>query len=797
MTPAGSRWRARAAPAVGVVVAVAMVAAGAWYLLPEQGSDVEIDPAAASGPALENGELVLAELEPNGLPVQAELVSTLTARGGAERVVDDPASTVNVAYLDRRGAPETGDGVVLLEVGGPGTTSAVTEATFDRPLPVALHAEYSVDGEVVAPQDVIGASGELLVRYTVTNTTAQQQTLRYSDATGATVRRKAPVFVPLAGTLDVALPRSLDVVSAPDAVRTTDASGRTVLRYSLLLAPPLGDFQDDAVVVLRTMQGATPRAVLEVEPSTSSTDPAVGFSAEALTGAVEGNTELAEGLRELSDQTGELARGAQAVADGSGELASGAEVVADQVGGSLLSGSRTLAEGAGRLATGATELAAGVAQAGPGAQQVADGLDGLSAGLDDLAAGLALLSSAKGLPVAADAAAELADAAGLLADGIGSPEDASWPGPLPDLPDWPPDPTPEEVAALVEQYLDDLAAYVEAVPTPTLVQSVRVLQTATTVLAGATAVLATTVEEQKATLAEVTSAAGSAAAGAAALGDEVCSDTPTLTREQCARLADVEAQSWAAAESAKTAAVSAVAQAVLARAVGLGVGGLGKALELLEDAVTDLSTAVRSDDPSAPGLVEGLVLLDSGLAQSVAAVDGLSTGADAAATGSSELAAGASTLADGVSGAAAAAVALTEGAQALAAGTEANADGVALLADGTQDLATGARQAAAGSEGVADGVVTLREEGVDTVADAVAAAVDDPAFAAAWVAANDARAADALPYGAPEGAVGHVAYRFTMPATSEVGTPAWQWWVVGGAVVAITALVIRRRLAVA
>lgn len=813
----------RLLPLVGVVVAVALVLAGAVLVLPGQPDDG----ATQDGPPLENDELVVADLEPNGLPIQADLVSTVTARGGEPRVVEDPASTVNVSYLDRRGAPEIGDGVVLVEVGGPGTTTAVTEATFDRPLPVALHAEYSLDGVVVPPQDVLGVQGDLTIRYTVTNTTAQRTSVRYEDGEGVTRTREVPVFVPFAGTLDVLLPAGVDLVDAPSAARATDSRGRTVLRYSLLLAPPLGSFQSEFVLHARARDGATPQAVLEVVPSTSSTDPATGFGADALAGTVEGNAELADGLAELSEQTGLLADGASALADGTDALASGATVLDDQVGGLLLDGSRQLRAGAAEVARGVRALESGVAEAGIGADGVAAGLADLTSGLQDLSAGLALLAGPDGLPTAVDSTALLVDAADEIADGVGSSDDDPWPPPgvlpppfgqtageldidallaeidaavgsidsIDDLESRPDDLTPNAVTRLIQQNLPDLGALPDDVPPPTLVQSVRLLEQATSVVSTLAVALVGSVETQKAALLQAGTSAATASAGAAALSAEVCGPVPTLTQDQCERLDAVTTDAQIAATATLQAAKAAITQGLLAAGIAAGTSGVQAALGSLEDAVITLSAALRSGDIAAPGLAEGLLLLESGLAESAEAARLLEDGAAAAADGSGDLASGADALAAGLGDAASGADLLAEGTDALAEGTAANLAGVSALADGTDDVAEGARQSASGSSQLAEGVSTLRQEGIDEVATAVAAAVEEPALAAAWLAATDARASDALPYGAPDGAVGHAAYRLTMATTRQGGTPTWQWWLLGMAGVAAMGAVAYRRIA--
>lgn len=813
----------RLGPVLGVGVALALVVAGALLVLPPEDDDA----VSAAVPALENDELVLADLEPNGLPIGATLVSTVTARGGDTVVVEDPSSTVNVSYLDRRGAPETGEGVVLVEVGGPGVTSATTEATFDRPLPVALHAEYSLDGEVVPPRDVLGAEGSLTIRYTVTNTTAELTTVRYQDANGVTQTSDVPVFVPFAGSLDVLLPDGLDLVDAGSAARITDPRGRTLLRYSVLLAPPMGSFQSEYVLRAQARNGATPQGVLEVVPLTSATDPATGFGADVLTGGVEGNSQLAEGLGELGEQTEALASGASSLADGTDALASGATVLADQVGGLLLDGSRALAAGADELAGGAQALQSGLAEAGSGADEVAQGLADLTAGLQELSDGLALLAGPDGLPRAVDSAALLVDGASEIADGVGSQDDPPWPPPGL-IPEWPvPSPpeldiesltrqidvalarvdsiddleslpdgvAPEALARLIEPYLVEPSGLPDDVPPPTLLQSVQLLEQGTTLIAKLAVALARSVEAQTLDLLEAGTAAARSSAGAAALYLEVCGAAPTLSAEQCERLDAVAADAEAAATATLRAGKAAVTQAVLGAAIVAGTSGAQAALGYLDDAVITLSTALRSGDVTAPGLTEGLELLERGLAESAAAARLLEQGAAAAVGGGRGLTRGAQSLSDGLTDATSGSELLAAGTDALARGTADSVAGVSELAAGTRGLADGAQLSAAGTAQVADGVRALQQEGIDEIASAVAEAVDEPALAAAWVAATDARAADALPYGAPDGAVGRAGYLLTMAGTSRGGTPTWQWVLLAIAVAGAFGALAYRRIA--
>jgi putative membrane protein len=794
------------APAAGVALALALVASGAAMTV--DGPSSTIVAAASGGASLVNDELVVASLDPNGLAEKAVLVSTVTDRGGQPRMVEDPSSTTNVSYLDRRGSPQTGDGVVFVEVGGPGTTQAVTEATFDKPLPLALHAEYALDGEVVPPDALVGASGEVTVRYTVTNTTATQQTLTYRDAAGTVRTRQVPVFVPFAGTLTVVLPRSLEITDPGSGVRASDASGRTVLRYSLLLAPPLGTFQQQAVLRARTADGATPSATLEAAPATSDTDPGTGFTSQALSGSTRGSTRLADGVDELGERTGELEQGAQLLADGTDQLASGAAVLAAQVNGPLLDGSRQLSAGADELAVATAELSTGLQKAEKGAQSLADGAAGLADGLGALEDGLRQL--ADGLAEAATGADRLTRGASLIADGLGSASDGPWPPPGV-LPPFPEPPrltldelaalTPQQLAALIDDYGRALTEYVQAlpdlddlpegVPPPTVVQSLRLLQQLTD------AVLVVGRDVQGLLLVAAKQTSGAAATGAADLLSEVCGPSPVLTAPQCSQLQGV------AADSALAAAASGAALAVNAGLFGLeqkpGLGAvpaLRAGLQRVEQGVVALSAGVRSGDPADPGLVEGLAALSGGIDASATAARALRAGASDAVDGASGLASGADALAAGLSTAVGGSALLSDGAGALAEGGQALTDGAAALGGAADQLTSGAAQSATGTAAVAEGITAVRVEGIERLGDSVVAASREPALAQAWLAATDARASDALPYGAPDGAEGNAAYRLTMASLRDDSTPAWQWWALGVLCLAVAAWGVRSRLSV-
>ena len=133
----------------------------------------------------------------------------------------------------------------------------------------------------------------------------------------------------------------------------------------------------------------------------------------------------------------------------------------------------------------------------------------------------------------------------------------------------------------------------------------------------------------------------------------------------------------------------------------------------------------------------------------------LAPGAGELADGADEAAAGASQLADGNRQ-------IAEGAGELASGLGDAADGAGELADGTEEAAEGTPALVDGIGEVRDGVGLLKAGGEDTV-ETYAPNV------ALLQAANARGAAEALPYGAPEGAIGTAAYSITLAGESGEG----------------------------
>ena len=726
-------------------------------------------------PALVHEQLVLADLDPAGLPTSVTYVSRIVARDLPEQEIDVPGPTTKVRYLDRPGSPDVVGEAVRVTVGGPGETSVATQATFGKPLPVALHAEYVADGAVVDPESVTGRSGRIQVRYTVTNTDVSEQEVTYRDARGRPTKETLPVFAPFAGAMSVDLPAGAQLVDAKGAVMSTTGDGRTRVTWNLVLYPPLGTYQQERVLTIDGSDLNVPGVRLEVVPVTRGQDPATGFAADLLDSSVTGNAELADGLGELDASATTLAAGAGDVTEGLLALQEGTAQLSAQVSGPLVSGATQLATGSAALATGQAELATGVTGAAGGAASLQAGLAKLGTGLDELSAGLAKLAAPDGLPAAQQAAASLASSVASLATVVGSASDP----PLPD-------PPPESV---------------------TLVQAVRAaekgtagLGTATTALADSLAALAPRLGQVAVGATAAATAAGVAAGLTAGLSAQVCGPVPVLTPLQCAALSQATAAAGTARTTATAAAAGAAAAAAAvtlqekgARGVTDGLAGLGAGLVKVETGLTGVGAALRSGSTTSPGVYEGLVSLSDGLTTSVTAVTSLSQGAASSATAADQLTTAAGDLATGLSKASSGADALAFNSRTLAAGAAQQAAGTTAVAGALADVDQGVAAAASGSEQVAEGASALQQDGTSDALGSVVSASTKPALAQAYLRAADARAPDAVPYGPAKGAVGRVAYVYDLvPPPADTGRNLALLGIAVLAVAALVALAFRR-----
>lgn len=702
-------------------------------------------------------QIAVADLDPTGLPIDTRLVTRVASRGGPQRTELIPSSTTNVQFLNQRGQPDIGTNGINVEVGGQEPSVYLWRALFDQPMPIALHVEYKLNGEVVDPTAVLGQSGELDVKYLITNADVKQKTLTYTNSAGEQKSEKQPVFPPFVGTLVSTLPEDFELIDTGTAVASTDDEGQTLLTWNILVYPPLGTNQQELHFKASVSAGEIPGLLFTMLPVPVTSDPAPDFSDQLLSNTVKGNESLTEGLDQINEQTLTLANATAELSAGLLTLADKTNEASVAYSTQLLPGAEQLAAGSQGIAAGQAELTRFLALSVTGAEQVETGAKALSDGLDGLVAGLEVLGTST--PKIQQGTAKILAATELLAQGVGDPDD----GPIVS-----PSPTPSS-----GQY--------------NLVQATKTAVVGMNLLSVALNDLVTGLEPLPGQLQAAAADARSAASDAQDAHDlldpvlaSLCNPpVAPVTQQQCDSMADSADAAALSAQEAGTVATDVdatgsdlAAQVSRARIAAAGADDLRQLLILIQEGVVEVAAAL-SGTSQQPGLVEALDDLNTAMLGLVQLAEQLEAGGKKLQPGAAALASGTAKLTDGLSQTESGSAQLATGSAELASGAALNVVGSEAFAQGIALLAAGMDESASGAEQLAYGADQLQSEGTQQILDQVIAGSDEPALASEWIRATDKRAKKALPYGLADGATGSAAYVMTLQSQSASDTSVW------------------------
>lgn len=101
-------------------------------------------------------------------------------------------------------------------------------------------------------------------------------------------------------------------------------------------------------------------------------------------------------------------------------------------------------------------------------------------------------------------------------------------------------------------------------------------------------------------------------------------------------------------------------------------------------------------------------------------------------------------------------------------------------------MTDGTGQLAQGSSEVSQGASELQQQGTSKIYTQVVESSKQPAFARAYLVATDKRTTDAMPYGAPAGATGRVAYVYQL--ASEPQQESVNWGLIGALALVLVAV---------
>lgn len=787
-SPAASRRVATAAVAVPLVLLVAAPSLAAARAPAATGGDVEVT----------NTETVQARLDASGMVREARVYEQLTFTGSGTASVDNPVSERGLRNLDGFGGLTVRDGTLRTSVDVDGAQRLRTVSDFAGDLPLGVDVEYRLDGEVVTPREVLGRTGLLEVRYTVTNLTARDDEVEFADGAGGTGSETAETVVPMVGQLVTTLPPTFTAVASEQANVSGDGRGGTRLTYQMTLFPPIGSSRLELGYTARISRGVVPPATitaLPVSPLTSasfrggSASYASGAQsgADLTAGALEidanllrlhdGAAELLAGLVQLRDGAAELSAGlADEAAPGADTLAAGLDTAHEGAAG-LADGARRLDTGAEQLADGGARLDAGLASAGAAVPQLLGGLTQLDAGLVKVDAGLAQLSGSIGL--LPESMRPLHDGVAKIRAAVGAP---GVTGTLLDGVD--------QVRAGLGGAVTGLGGVrAGAVGVSGLVGTgADLTATATTLRSTAAAVRAThpteadrlvveaeALEARAVTLARAAGTTTAVIAGVDDLTARLQAAVPGLVRVECG-----------------------LSGASLPDVCRAGDPSVAAGLDQLDGGIDLVAAGVVGRVQGAVGSpADGPTTLRGGVGAARAGVGRLATGGSTLAGGLGELATGASTLrggattlAEGTDRLSAGAAELAGGTERLASGADALAAGIGRAADGSAELADGLVSAADGAPALVDGAQRLSAEGTSLLVERGKDTASDYGVKYAVIEAGAERAAtEGMAFGAPDGAAGATAYSLEIAGVDGGGARSLGRGVAAVALFAIGAVV--------
>lgn len=248
-----------------------------------------------------------------------------------------------------------GDGRVWDARGGDIYTQGVT----DQEVPVSVRVSYTLDGKSIAPDQLAGKSGRVVIRFDYDNRLYEE-----AEIGGKTEK----IYVPFAVVTGVVLDNErFSNVSAVNGRLFNDGDRTAVIGLALPGMQEDLDLDPEDIELPAYVEIAADVEdfALETTFTAAVSDP----FRELETGKLEDADGLTDPLNELTDAMAQLL-------DGSGRLYDGL--------GELLEKSGTLADGVDRLAAGAEALQNGGAELRDGAVQLKEGADGLQSGLQAL-----------------------------------------------------------------------------------------------------------------------------------------------------------------------------------------------------------------------------------------------------------------------------------------------------------------------------------------------------------------------------------------------------------------------------
>lgn len=356
-----------------------------------------------------NTETVQAYLDASGKLEVARVYEQIAMQGSGTVDLNNPIEARGLRNLDGFSGFEVKDGAMVGTFEVEGEHRLRTVSDYTKRLPLEVQVTYTLDGEPIKPDDIRGRSGQLEVRYTVTNATGSSHVVSYDDGTGTMVSSTQEVVIPMVGSLTTTLPETFTNVASPEANLAGDGRGGTKLTFTMTLFGPIGKPTATFGYTADIVDGTLPKASVSALPVSPLESPSFKGGAESYQGGAATGATLTAGATEIDTNLLRLRDGAGTLLAGLIELRDGAKKLDAGLGAQILPGSQELAAGASELKGGTTQLRSGAGDAKAGSSRLADGASQVADGAGELNAGARKLSSG---------AAQVDDGAGLVAGGL-------------------------------------------------------------------------------------------------------------------------------------------------------------------------------------------------------------------------------------------------------------------------------------------------------------------------------------------------------------------------------------------
>ncbi|HEX3930591.1 MAG TPA: hypothetical protein VHW64_07800 [Nocardioides sp.] len=328
--------------------------------------------SGSSGVSTVNTETVQTYLNADGKVDSSRLYEQLTLTGHGSVSVQNPVDPDGLRNLNGFGGLNPKNGVLDQHYDVNGVSQGRSVSTFDTAkLPISVAVGYELDGKTVSANDLVGATGDVKVTYTVKNLTTKSVPLTFTDGAGGTKTASGDVPIPIVGTVVFDLPKNFTDVQSVAASMGGDGHGGTQMEYLLTLFPPIGSDTVSFGYTAHLTDGLLPPVSFTAVPVDPTTNPTFATAVTSYQSGAKTGDKLAAGATKINTNLLRLR-------DGAGQLLAG-----------LI-----------KLDNGAHQLQAGLSgQAAPGSAQLAGGAHQASVGGDKLAAGLTKLHDAlAGLP---------------------------------------------------------------------------------------------------------------------------------------------------------------------------------------------------------------------------------------------------------------------------------------------------------------------------------------------------------------------------------------------------------------